>query len=74
MSSSTLARLYHDCFHIEAMLPQQIAEREAIEEWLRHETDVRIAESAMSALGDYLGTLCCCYCGCYHHDQWFTSR
>lgn len=43
--SSTLARLYHDCFHVDATLPQQIAERNATEELLRHTKDLQVAEA-----------------------------
>lgn len=43
--SSTLTRLYHDCFHVEATLPQQISERDATEESLRHLKDLQVAEA-----------------------------
>lgn len=43
--SSTLTRLWHDCFHIEATLPQQIAERDATEELQRHSKDLQVAEA-----------------------------
>lgn len=43
--SSTLTCLYHDCFHIEAKLSQQIAECEATKESLRQAANLKVAEA-----------------------------
>ncbi|KAJ4385255.1 hypothetical protein N0V93_010316 [Gnomoniopsis smithogilvyi] len=43
--SAILARLGHDCFHVEATLPQQIVEKDTTEECLQRAADLEVADA-----------------------------